>query len=79
MAERGPLISRGICPECGEPIYPGEARGRKWFTCSICGRTVCEDCRKEHIMHCFAETWGLMEKKDGEWVQVEKPRQFAIK
>ena len=79
MAERGPLIERGICPECGGEIYPGEWRGQKWFTCSVCGRTVCEDCRKQHIMHCLAKTWGLMEEKNGEFVQVERPRQFAIK
>jgi hypothetical protein len=78
MAERGPLIQRGVCPECGEPIYPGEARGPKWFTCSVCGQTVCEDCRRRHILKCMALTWGMAKEEKGELVQVEKPSRYSL-
>jgi hypothetical protein len=77
--ERRPLIQRGVCAECGEPIYEGEFKGPKWFTCGICGKEVCESCAKFHIPRCFALTWGAAkEGPGGEIIQVEKPSQFSL-
>lgn len=68
---------RGIrCVECG--CFP-QVEEKDWFTCSICGKPVCEECRKRHIPLCFAKTWGMVEVgPEGELVPVEKPRSFTI-
>jgi len=54
---------------------------KKWFTCSYCGKPVCEECRKTHIVLCMALTWGQVEidEETGELVVVDdKPAQFSM-
>ena len=66
--------------ECGKELYMGEERAPSWFTCSTCGQAVCEDCRRKHIMLCMAKTWGAVkEGPGGELIEVDRPRQAAIR
>lgn len=77
--ERGPLIQRDVCADCAKPLFAGQERAVPWFTCGVCGKSVCEDCRKTHIPKCMALTWGMAKEDKGELVQVEKPSKYAIK
>lgn len=71
-----PAIRGKRCVECG--IFP-EVERKPWFTCSICGKVVCEKHGKTHIPLCFAKTWGLVEiGPEGELIPVEKPRSFTL-
>lgn len=71
-----PLIVGRRCADCGE--YLGKEE--EWFTCSICGKKICERCRRGHISTCMVETWGLakVDPDTGELVQEEKPPRFAM-
>ena len=71
-----PAIRGQQCVECG--AFP-EVDRKPWFTCSICGKVVCEEHAKTHIPLCFAKTWGLAEETpEGKLIPIERPRSFAL-
>ena len=70
-----PLVVGRRCADC----YKWLGKREEWFTCSICGATICEECRRGHIPVCMVKTWGIVEVgPEGELVQVEKPRKWAM-
>jgi hypothetical protein len=72
------------CADCGEWIteaYPfGMALERSWFTCSTCGKTICENCRKAHISLCMVLTWRMatVDPDTGKLIQSAKPHKFTM-
>ena len=70
-----PLIRGLRCVDCGDWLDE-----KPWFTCSSCGKTICEECRVGHIPLCMALTWAMakVDPETGELVQEEKPQSFKL-
>ena len=71
---RVPLIYHGVCRECGESLH-----NKDWLTCSTCGKAICVDCSRKHMLICMALTWGLAKKDPvtGELIKEERPRTLS--
>jgi len=66
----------GFCSSCHKRLYKGD----DWFTCSICGKPVCEVCRRGHVTRCMAVSWDVAREnpETGELEPTEKPPEYAI-
>jgi len=64
-------MSETCCVDCRKRLST-DSVSSTWFTCSICGKPVCMDCKERHIPICMAITWGMAKWENDKLVPTGK-------